>query len=448
MNSNRRVFEFVFYCTAILLLLSLLSEVFSIRTGSIKNINLVADILKQPYNPVADSTTAPAVPVMVKPHEDFLLYRRGHLITDFNADTVTPALHGFLEKLHQLKTGKKAKVRIAYFGDSMIEGDLLTQTLRKLLQQNFGGSGVGFVPITSQVAQFRQTVSTQFSEGWEDVNFKSGRNEQQKLFFSGHLFHTSGGTVRMADQTIVDTAANIEKSLLCGHYPKTISVTVNDRAVAINPRQVFNRIPLCNDRRHDIRLAVSNDQFPVYGISFEATEGIVVDNFSFRGITGIEWGGVDSAFLESIEAGNPYDLIVFQYGVNLLFRPNDKNFSWYTKMMLPVIRKFRTCFDKTEFILVSTADRAFRYGTEYRSAVGIDSLVKIQAALAFETNSCFYNQFETMGGKNSIVDWVTQQPSLANRDYVHPNHLGAEVLANYFYEAIMNDYAKYVHQLK
>jgi hypothetical protein len=30
----------------------------------------------------------------------------------------------------------------------MIEGDLLTQTLRKLLQKEFGGYGVGFFPFT------------------------------------------------------------------------------------------------------------------------------------------------------------------------------------------------------------------------------------------------------------------------------------------------------------
>ena len=86
-------------------------------------------------------------------------------------------------------------------------------------------------------------------------------------------------------------------------------------------------------------------------------------------------------------ADNPYDLIIFQYGVNLLFRPNDRNFNWYAKAMLPIIKKIRNCFPATEFMVVSTADRAFRYGGEYKSAVGIDSLIKIQATMAYETGS-------------------------------------------------------------
>ncbi|MBL7738402.1 MAG: hypothetical protein JNK14_04230 [Chitinophagaceae bacterium] len=450
MNSNRRVLAFVLSSTAILLLTSFLTELFHYKSSiPLNNINLIADILKKdPAVTDDDSLGAdpPAIEIVEKARENFFLYRQGHIITDFNTDTTDPSLSRFLQKLHALKSGKKGKVRIAYFGDSMIEGDLLTQTLRKLLQQVFGGSGVGFVPVTSQVAQFRQTVTDNFSDGWEDANFKSGNSKH--LFFSGHLFRTSGASVQMIDHTVTDTAAIIEKSILCGHVPRQVNITVNGASFTLNPDKAFNRITLHNDRSKGIKVAVANDQLPVYGISFETTSGIIVDNFSFRGITGIEWAGVDSSFLESVEENNPYDLIILQYGVNLLFRPNDKNFSWYAKSMLPVIRKFRNCFKETDLIIVSTADRAFRYGSQYRSATGIDSLIKVQAALAFETNSCFYNQFETMGGTNSIVEWAGRKPPLANKDYVHPNHKGAEVLATYFFEAMMKDYEKYVQSLK
>lgn len=98
---------------------------------------------------------------------------------------------------------------------------------------------------------------------------------------------------------------------------------------------------------------------------------------------------------------------------------------------------------QSEFLLVSCADRAFSYNGEYQSAIGIDSLIKTQATLAYQTGSNFYNQFASMGGKNSIVEWANQKPSLANKDYVHPNHKGAEILANYLFEAIMNEYRKY-----
>lgn len=450
MNSNRRVLLFVIYSVGLFLLISFAGSLLGLGWIPFKRVNLISDILTSPQDSTATDDTAGKnnVPIVIenKPRENFALYSKPRFITDFNADTTKASLKSFLQKLHDLKTGKKKKVRIAYFGDSMIEGDLLTQTLRKLLQQMFGGNGVGFVPITSQVSKFRQTATADYSSGWEDENFKDGKTN--RLYLSGHLFRTNGAWVQIRDQTIPGDSVVLEKSLICGNTSRPVNVTINNTSFSVHADNYLNRLVIGKDKSTSIKLSVADEQLPVYGISFESESGIFVDNFSFRGITGIEFARIDSVFLRSIADNNPYDLIVFQYGVNLLFRPNDKNFSWYARAMLPVIRKIKNCFPTSDFLVISTADRAFRYGGEYRSAVGIDSLVKIQALLAYETGSSFYNQFETMGGTNSIVEWAKMKPSLANKDYVHPNHRGAEVLANYFFEAIMDDYEKYVRALK
>jgi len=447
MNSNRRLLHFIAGSLGLYLLLS----VFAVLTGfswmPFKRVNLISDIFSgDSASGIITKSDSNMVIIEKLPDKDFTLYKKPRLITSFNTDISKPSLTSFLQKLQELKSGKKIKIRIAYFGDSMIEGDLMTQTVRKLLQQYFGGSGVGFVPITSQVSKFRQSVIHNYSGGWQDENFKSGKSG--RLYFSGHLFRSSGDWVQMSDQTITDSAAVIEKSLICGNSQGAISISVNNNPFSVNAPQLLNRIVLNKDMSRSIKLSVANESLPVYGISFETASGIFVDNFSFRGITGIEFAAIDSSFMKAIAAYNSYDLIVFQYGVNLLFRPNDRNFNWYAKAMLPVVRKIRNCFDKTDFLVISTADRAFRYGGEYKSAVGIDSLIKIQAALAYETGSSFYNQFASMGGTNSIVEWANKNPSLANRDYVHPNHRGAEVLGAYLYEAIISEYNKYIRTRK
>jgi lysophospholipase L1-like esterase len=48
-----------------------------------------------------------------------------------------------------------------------------------------------------------------------------------------------------------------------------------------------------------------------------------------------------------------------------------------------------------------------------------------------------------MGGENSMVKWVNQKPPLANKDYIHFNHRGAEVIGDYMFQAIKNEYRKY-----
>lgn len=451
MNSNYRVKRFVLISISIYLLASIADTLFEFHFLPLKKINLVSEIVTPTFHSdeLKDDSTLNNQPLVIKKirNKEFTLYNIPHLITDFNTDTSQPALFSFMQKLQKLKSGGKRKLRIAYFGDSMIEGDLLTKTLRKLLQDQFGGSGVGFVAIKTQDSKFRQTVSAYFSDGWKDENFKTGSDGN--LFFSGHLFKGNNDWVQLTDKTISDSTVIIEKSLICGYTDQPVSVTVNNQPLQITTNALFNRILLNKDKSKNIRLSVKDERLPLYGISFESEEGVFVDNFSFRGISGVEINKIDSAFLASINnTGNYYDLLVFQYGVNVLYSPNDKKFSWYAKRFLPVIKKVKNCFPGSDILIISTADRAFRYDGEYKSAVGIDSLIKIQAAMAYETGCNFYNQFEAMGGKNSIVEWASANPPKANKDYVHPNAKGAEVLANYFFDAMMNNYKKYLHTIK
>ena len=88
----------------------------------------------------------------------------------------------------------------------MIEGDLITQDVRRLLQETFGGSGVGFVPVTSIVAGFRQTITHSFAN-WDDVNYKSDNKATHNLFISGHSYFSSGNgvvTYRAVNQPRLD----------------------------------------------------------------------------------------------------------------------------------------------------------------------------------------------------------------------------------------------------
>jgi lysophospholipase L1-like esterase len=443
MSANRSVFFFVLISFFIYLAVSIASVIFHFSLGTFDNVNLVSELFPQSpinrsHSAVAD--TAAAVVVEEKVNYDFNLYHQAKTITNFNTNTTSPSLESFMMKLFELKSGKKKrKIRIAYFGDSMIEGDLLTQTFRKLLQQYFGGSGVGFVPVDCVAAGFRQTAITSAS-GWHESNFKKPNRD---IHPSGHVFYANTGHFSAVNRDLQHVEAT-EKSLICGYADHDLEITYNNQSILIHPTAQLNRILLSKDNYSKVNLDVADPTLPVYGISYESASGVIVDNFSFRGITGIELAKVKDALLIDLAKNNNYDLIVFQYGVNLLFRPNDLNFNYYAKAFKPVITKFQKCFPDASMLIVSTADRAFRYNGEYHTAIGVDSLVKIQAKIAYETGASFYNQFQSMGGHDAIVDWAKRSPSLANKDYIHPNHRGAEVLANYLFEAILKDYDKYL----
>ena len=445
MNNNRnwRVVTLISTSFFIYLILSILSFAFDIKWEPFEKVNLITDVFdKEKKSQLAQNNNSD----INSPNQngtsqnlvqDFELYKKPQFITNFyKGDSVT-ALSNFSEKLHQLRTTKKGKIRIAYFGDSMIEGDLLTQTLRKLLQKEFGGYGVGFLPIHSKVAGFRQTATVK-SSGWETINFmdKGAKN----MYISGFSF--SGlGNGNFTDRTVT-TPPSLQKFLIYGQSNGG-SIDYDGTSISLQGNDLVNAQLLSNNNATSFEFKSNSATTPFYGVSFESENGIILDNFSFRGITGVEFRKIDENFLKAVQKANHYDLIVMQYGVNLLFRPNDTDYSYYTKNMTPVLEKFISAFPKTDILLVSSADRAFRYNGEYQTAKGLPNLLETQAKLAYDHHLAFFNLFETMGGENSIVDWASQKPPLANKDYVHPNGKGADILAEKLFHAIMNDYHNY-----
>lgn len=63
---------------------------------------------------------------------------------------------GFYEKLANAQKNDQL-VRVLHYGDSQIEADRISGTLRENLQRKFGGSGVGLIPIT-EVTDSRTNV--------------------------------------------------------------------------------------------------------------------------------------------------------------------------------------------------------------------------------------------------------------------------------------------------
>lgn len=445
MNSNKKVYQLVLCCFVLYFSISVVFEIFKLSWEPFDRINLVSDVFrdkdkkqqdKHSTQKEKDSVLAATKASAAVSKKDFNLYQKPQLITNFVSDNV--ALPTLMEKLQQLKSGKNVKIRIAYFGDSMIEGDLFTQTLRALLQGEFGGSGVGFLPIKSNVSGFRQTA-TATASGWNDISFKdkSARN----MYFSGHYF-TGAGSASYTDNTITNTTIPIEKSIIYGNAVAD-QISYNGNNILLDGNAMVNRTVLSKDVSHSIKLSSSTSSTRIFGVSFESDSGVFVDNFSFRGITGVELNKLDEDFVRSIQQANHYDLVVFQYGVNLLFRPNDTNYDYYVKSFRPVLEKFNKIYPSSDILIVGSADRAFRYKDGYKTAIGLPNLLESQALLAYENGFSFYNNFATMGGENSIVKWAQENPPLANKDYIHPNHRGAEILGKRLFDAMMEDHKKF-----
>ena len=147
MNKSSKVITLILVVTIIQLLLSVFSSEFIDYYPFFRNVNLLSDVLmkepsKKESHPKKNSATSFTADNL--PMNDFDAYEKKGTLIRFNSDTISPALQKFNEKLIALSEGKKVKIRIAWFGDSQIEGDFITQDVREQLQSYFGQQkGVG-----------------------------------------------------------------------------------------------------------------------------------------------------------------------------------------------------------------------------------------------------------------------------------------------------------------
>lgn len=444
MNQNKKVLQFVLLATCSLLALSLFVHLNKTNSPQLQNISIISDIVKK--DTVAflfeKKDTKKVIPIDTSIKIDNTTNKLRHFdianrITNFSSDTNSVVMSEFINKLIALRKTKKGKIRIAYLGDSMIEGDLVSQTLRKLLQANFGGSGVGFVPATSAVAGFRTTVKHTFSGKWYESNFRN-KISASPLYLSGKTFFSNGyNWFEADDKTYTNKSIPLKKYLLCGYKYGSGKIAVNGIFNSFKPTDIFNTILLDSSFKSTIKIEVSDPTLPVYGISLESNDGVIVDNFSFRGSGGFEFNNLDTSFLKQVASSQPYDLIIMQYGVNVLNKPNNNSFDWYYRTMLTAINKLKHCFSGTNFLLISAADKSFKYPNGTHTAIGMDSLIATQERIAFTSKIAFFNTYNSMGGYNSMVNWANGNPQLAAKDYTHLNAKGAEILGTGIYSSLI-----------
>ena len=354
-------------------------------------------------------------------------------------------LHSFFEKLHSIKSLHRP-VRIAFFGDSFIEGDIFSGDLRLLFQENFGGKGVGMMPVTSQVNGFRNTVIHQFS-AWDTYSFNNCP-DKSLLGISGSEF-TPQKNAWVYYQ-------GVNKDCLDSWSRVSVFYTLpgNDTRIFYKRNKgvsVYASLPKAeNVGRVNIDGNCSNIQisFPplnnlhVYGVSLEDTTGVLLDNYSIRGFSGT---GLQSFSREKLSQFNDllhYDLIILGYGLNVT-EAKRTDYETYETEMIKTINYLKASFPDASILSIGVPDRSYKENGDYKTMPGILSMIEHQKDMCKKTGIVFWNLFEAMGGENSMPLFVNSNPSKANKDYTHLTFAGGEYLGNLLYETFMYEKEAY-----
>ena len=357
----------------------------------------------------------------------------------------------FFEKLFQLETKKEGNVRIAYFGDSMTDGDLIVKDFRTYLQEKFGGQGVGFVNITSESASSRSSVTHEFSGNWKTQSYLKVKRPSRAFGVNGHVFFAND-TANVAwvkyKATKTKFASELPRPTLfygssSNKEGKVFFVTGDTIVKKLTPNNTLNTLTLSEGSLKNLKVNFKKaDSIPIYGFNFDDGKGVHVDNFSNRGNSGLPLGSFDINTMRAFHAKLDYDLIVLQYGANVL-NYGTLDYTWYEKRMTKVVNHLKECFPGVAILIVSTADKSTKYDLEMKTDSAVVPLNRAQKKYAIKSEASFVNMYTLMGGDGSMVKWVEEVPSKANKDYTHFNHRGAKEAANLIFTQLNQGYETY-----
>ena len=184
---------------------------------------------------------------------------------------------------------------------------------------------------------------------------------------------------------------------------------------------------------------------PIFGVDFSGKTGVYVDNFSNRGNSGLPITSIKPAVLSSFNKDLQYDLIVLQYGTNVLEKKK-KNFTWYENKMKKVLAHLQEAMPNVPILIISIADKSTKYDSKMQTDSAVIPLMRAQLNYAKQSNATFVNLFQLMGGEGSMIKWADEEPKKANKDYTHFNFRGAKVVSDLIYDKIMFGYDEYKKQ--
>lgn len=380
---------------------------------------------------------------------------------------------------------RKEQIRIAYYGDSSIEGDLISQTIRDSLQRRFGGSGVGMVPITTHLQGFRRSVRQSFSGNWFTCKLITNNYRGLPRGISGEYYTIWTAQAHpdslAADSTLIDSLppVSVDKTHWVSYgathlNPGTATIpsarlfygAIKSDSIAKRPNafatvkigeerntielagtDAFNEIWLTYSPCTKIRVDINGpSSLPFYGVSLESQGGVVLDNFSTRGNSGALLTNIPGEVLDDAQALLDYDLVILQFGLNVL-NPEMEDYHWYETEMSRVIRHFQTHMPGVPILVMGISDKGTKIDGRMQTDPSVPRITEAQRNAAERSGAAFLSLFEAMGGTDTMVSWVEkEQPPLANRDYAHLNFEGAEKAGQLIIAFLMGGYGEYLQQ--
>jgi len=353
----------------------------------------------------------------------------------------------FFEKLSKSPT---QQVKVLHIGDSHVQFDVVSGTVRSRFQKIFGQGGRGLVfPIS--ITHTNPPIDYKSSH-WGSWSYSKNvnRNQNHDLGMTGITARThdsrAGFRLHFADNAIKANFLKIK--VLAKHSEKSFSLKLrfSDNQAPLmlhfdDNSKGFQEV-LLPVASQDLDFEIVKDNahqefFELYGIIIEndTQNGIL---YSSTGINGAGYHHVVTQKLLASQIGDYQpDLIILDLGTND-FRSGKIYPDQIRHYATKIIDSIRVYAPQSTILLTTTQD----FFKNRRSVLECKIYSQLIKELANEKQCAFYDFYEIGGGQGSMLHW--QRNELAQRDLLHLSIKGYRTKGELYANALLNSYATYL----
>ncbi|WP_283429190.1 GDSL-type esterase/lipase family protein [Fibrobacter sp. UWB10] len=364
-------------------------------------------------------------------------------------------------------------VHVVHYGDSQLEEDRISATIREDLQDEFGGAGPGMMPAIMTVPSMttshagvgaltryilfgpkedeaehtRYGPLAQLAKLEGEASITIQRRKERKKQFS----HVGGySTIRLltnknarlkaklnVNRTIVEIVGEDDE----GNPKEKRTTKVVDAGEPII--DTYNKLKVYTWKLEDttsIAKMYLSGNAEIYAISADGAYGVAVDNVAMRGSSGTIFHRIDTELLaESYKAMN-VKLIIMEYGGNLVPSITSSNIEWTKKIITRQIQAIQKANPDADILFIGPADMARQKDGQWQTYSGLAMTIKALREVALENGAAYWDMHRVMGGNGAMIKWVNKEPALGFTDHIHFTRRGAAYMGDLFCAALRMHY--------
>lgn len=367
----------------------------------------------------------------------------------------------FFNKCADLKAGRRRKVRIVHYGDSLIWGDCFSRAMKRMFQNEFGDGGRGIVPAAPTLATTLQDYASRIEEGRFAQHsimhvfryggrFREKPAENKHVGFTGegaflarrkakiHFETPKGGRPIERVTLFLRSPSDAVRAVNCGIAVDCGQGTMNRRVSVPAGGFVHPDLSLPRCDAFDLTLRCDDAPLPsLDAVNLESGEGIVYSAIVRMGIHMAWMNAIPETNLRAINSAAP-DLLIFQFGVNeAASRRGYPEFSagMLRMQMREWFERIRRAAPEADVLVIGPPERLVPEGGTLVPMRETLEVREIQKEEALRAGFAFFDTCEALGGEGHMIRLV--QSGMAMNDYTHFSMRGGDYAAGIVYAALL-----------